>query len=113
MEVFATSAIRPDDRRGVWVPAFAGTTSNMPTRSAETLRLALGVEHCGAHGFAGRLARPDHELESRKIAFAGVKRADQHGFALRGGSAHSARQHQRLAVHDHAGMGPDVEVTNP
>src|SRR5579872_3943454 len=77
------------------------------------LSLALGVEHRRAHGFGRRLARPDHELERRIVAFAGVERADQHGLALRGGSCHPARQYQGLAVHDHAGVGPDVEVPDP
>src|ERR1700743_107081 len=73
-------------RYGLWVPAFAGTAipfmPGMTVEELEALRLALGVEHRGAHGVRRRLASPDHELKRRIIAFAGVQRADQHGFAL-------------------------------
>src|SRR5271155_922085 len=77
------------------------------------LSLTLGVEHRGAHGLRGRLSGPDHELVRRIITFAGVDRAHQHGLALRGGGPYAARQHQRLTVHDHAGMGPDIEMPDP
>ena len=85
----------------------AGTTKGL------NLRLALGVKHRGAHGFRGGLAGPDHELERRVIALAGVERAHQHSLALRGLGGHPARQHQRLSVHDHAGVGPDIEMPDP
>src|ERR1700722_2874412 len=78
-----------------------------------SLRLALGVEHRGAHRFGRRLAGPDHELEGGKVALAGVERAHQHDLALRGRGGHPARQHQRLTVHDHAGVGPDIEMPDP
>ncbi len=62
---------------------------------------------------AARFPGPDHELERGVIALAGVDGADQHGLALRGRGGQPARQHQRLPVHDHAGVGPDVEMADP
>src|SRR5882724_1946421 len=48
-----------------------GSSPRMTTEEcAKALRLALGVEHRGAHGLARALAGPDHELERRIIAFA-------------------------------------------
>src|SRR5674476_160196 len=86
----------------------AGTTLNMWKQRTKTLRLALGVEHRRTHGFRRGLAGPHHELECRVIALAGVDGADQHALALRGRGGEAAGQHQRLPVHDHAGMGPDT-----
>ncbi|GCC47900.1 hypothetical protein chiPu_0031990, partial [Chiloscyllium punctatum] len=87
----------------------AGTTLNMRI----PLRLALGIEHRRRHRLGGRLAGPHHELERRIVALAGVDRIDHHRLALRGGGGEAAGQHQRLAMHHHAGVGPQIEMADP
>src|SRR5450756_2956846 len=111
--MFATSAVQNRSVTAYGSRLKAGTTLNMWKQRTKILRLALGIEHRRTHGLGRGLAGPDYELERRVIALAGVDGADQHGLALRGGGGEAAGQHQRLAVHDHAGVGPDVEMPDP
>src|SRR5262249_18771278 len=46
------------------------------------LRLASGLEHGGLERLAGTLAGPDHELERRIVALAGIERGREQHFAL-------------------------------
>src|ERR1700758_4706444 len=91
--------------------AFARTTAGI--NFAGKLRLALGVEHRGRQRLARRLAGPDHELECREVEFPGVVGAGQHALSLCDGGDQAAVQHQRLPVHDHAGVGPQIEMADP
>src|SRR5579871_6339560 len=100
----------------VWAPAFAGATLERVVRSlvrGDESSFPVGVEHRGRHGFGRRLAGPHHELERRKIALAGGERFRQHALTLRRGGGHAARQHKRLTVHDHASVGPEIEMADP
>ena len=61
----------------------------------------------------GGLAGPDHELEGREIALAGIERGDEQRLALPAGGLDAAGQHQRVAEHHHAFLGPQVEMADP
>src|ERR1044071_3641948 len=84
-----------------------------PTSCSKALSLARGLEHRGVEGRAGLLAGPNHELEGREIALAGVQRAGQQRLALLAGRLDAAGKHQRMAEHHHAVGGPEVEVPDP
>ena len=73
-----TSTSRPEKSRKSGAPAVAGSEALIGV----FLRLAGCLEHGGVHGFARGFARPNHELERRIIAFAGVERGPEHRLAL-------------------------------
>src|SRR5215510_3736368 len=77
------------------------------------LRLPLGLEHGGVERLARRLSRPDHELERRKVALAGIERGGEQCLALPAGGFDAAGEHQRMAIHDQAVLDPEVEVSDP
>src|SRR6516165_1497725 len=81
--------------------------------AADESRFARCFEHRGLHRLARGFASPNHELESRIVALAGVKRAAEHGFALPTGSGDAAGENQRVAKHDYTVLHPDVEVPDP
>src|SRR5215468_1171918 len=80
---------------------------------ASGLGLPLGLEHGGVERLTRRLARPDHELEGRKVAFAGIERGGEQRLALPAGGFDPAREHQRMAVHDQTVLGPQIEMPDP
>src|SRR4051812_18733022 len=108
MEVLATSIARYRE-----VTRYASRIGASLVRDDRKLRLTHRVKHRGVHGFRRALACPHHELERREVAFTGVDSTGEHRFALRSGGSEPARQHQRLAVHHHAGAGPQIEMANP
>src|ERR1700730_18612553 len=61
--------------------------------------LARGLEHGGVECLARALAGPDHELEGREIALAGIQRGPQQRLALPARGFHAARQYQRAPIH--------------
>src|SRR5580698_9300534 len=76
-------------------------------------RLSRGLEHGGVHCFARTLAGPDYELERRKVAFAGIERGAEHRLALPVRCGDAAGKNQRMTEHHHAGLRPDVEMSDP
>src|SRR5215475_1700568 len=92
----------------------AATPAPMPCGSAAgSLRLPLRLEHGGVERLARGLAGPDHELEGREVALAGVERGAQERFALPARGFDAAGQHQRVPVHDQPVLGPEVEMPDP
>ncbi len=79
-------------------PRRAGGTSGGGTAPRRTrlgsLRLARRLEHGGFHRLARALARPDHELERRVVALAGIEPAREQHLALALRRFDAARQHQ-------------------
>src|SRR5436309_11926845 len=61
--------------------------------------LARGLEHRRLERVARRLAGPDHELERRIIALAGIERGRQQRLALPPGCFHAAGEHERVPIH--------------
>src|SRR5438105_6827681 len=90
-------------------PAMTNTITSTQAR----LRLAVGLEHHRVDRLARRLAGPDHELECRVMAFAGVGGGRQHRLALLGGCGRPAGEDQRLAEHHQARLEPEVEMPDP
>src|SRR6266851_4385328 len=77
------------------------------------LRLPLRLEHRGVERLARGLAGPDHELEGREVALAGVERGSEQRLALPARGFDAAGQHQRVAVHDQAVLDPEIEMPDP
>src|SRR4051812_46719173 len=94
-------------------PAMTWRVLDRSEQGAEALRLARRLEHCGVQRLAGGLAGPDHELERREIALAAFESARQQRLALLARGLDPAREHQRVAEHHHAVLGPQVEVADP
>src|ERR1700740_3502909 len=90
------------DRAPIGSPATA-RLRRAPRRSG----LAGGLEHGGIERLARALAGPDHELEGREIAFAGVERGAEQRLALLAGRWNAAGEHQRMPVHDDAVLHPE------
>src|ERR1700752_3794212 len=81
--------------------------------AAWSLRLSLGLEHGGGERLTRGLVRPDHELEGREVALAGVERGSEQRLALPARGFDPAGEHQRVAIHDEAVLGPEVEMPDP
>src|SRR5262245_3226299 len=77
------------------------------------LCLAGCLENGGVERLARRLARPQHELEGREIAFAGIDRGGQHRAALLARGLDPAGQHQRVPEHHHSIARPQIEMADP
>src|SRR5436305_8462683 len=92
---------------------FGLAPSACPGMTAEALRLAGSLEHCGVERLARAFAGPDHELECLEIALRGVERGIEQRFALAPRNLDAAGEQQRMAEHDDAILGPHVEVTDP
>src|SRR5260370_10321160 len=72
------------------------------------LSLPLRLEHRGVERLACGLAGPDHELEGREVALAGIERGAEQRLALPARGFDAAGQHQRVAVHDQAVLDPEI-----
>src|SRR5712671_3930764 len=108
----AGTSLSADVIRGPAV-APAGGSGLLLASYACQLCLALGLEHGGVERLARLLARPDHELEGREIALAGVERGSEHCLALPARRVDPAGQHQGVPIHDQAVLGPEVEMPDP
>src|SRR5690349_1647713 len=80
------------------------------TYACPDLRLSLRLEHGGVERLARGLAGPDHELEGREVALAGIERGAEQRLALPARGFDPAGQHQRMAVHDQPVLRPQIEV---
>src|ERR1700688_3982512 len=90
-----------------WFPRSSFAPGRGSGRSGAS-SLARGLEHGGVERLAGSLAGPDHELEGREIALAGVRRRPQQRSASRPRGSHAARQYQRVPIHYDAILRPQV-----
>src|SRR5262245_3724804 len=71
------------------------------------------LEHRGVERFARGLAGPDHELEGRKIAFAGLECRPEQRLALFARGLRAACEHEGVSKHHNALGHPMIKVADP